>query len=63
MPIVGHGGSTINILRLYSARASQRASTFAIFNQGDYLRALEEKIESETSLEDSLSFRLGGGGP
>ena len=46
IPVVGLGGNTINILRLYSARASQNFDV-AIFNQGDYLRALEEKIESE----------------
>ncbi|SPF40764.1 Glycogen phosphorylase [Candidatus Sulfopaludibacter sp. SbA4] len=46
MPVVGQGGDTINILRLYSARASQNFD-IRIFNQGDYLRALEEKIESE----------------
>ena len=46
IPVVGLGGSTINILRLYSARASQNFDV-AIFNQGDYLHALEEKIESE----------------
>ena len=46
IPIVGRGGGTINILRLYSARASE-SFDIRIFNQGDYLRALEEKIESE----------------
>jgi len=46
IPVVGFGGNTINILRLYSARASQNFDV-AIFNQGDYVRALEEKIESE----------------
>jgi starch phosphorylase len=46
IPIVGYGGTTINILRLYSARASQ-SFDIQIFNQGDYVRALEQKIESE----------------
>ena len=46
VPIVGCGGGTINILRLYSARASE-SFDIQIFNQGDYLRALEGKIESE----------------
>jgi len=46
IPIVGRGGGAVNILRLYSARASQ-SFDIRIFNQGDYLRALEEKIESE----------------
>ena len=48
IPIVGRGGGTVNILRLYSARASQSFDIdIRIFNQGDYLRALEDKIESE----------------
>ena len=46
IPIVGRGGGTVNILRLFSARASQ-SFDIRIFNQGDYLRALEDKIESE----------------
>ncbi len=46
VPIVGCGGGAINILRLYSARASENFD-IQIFNQGDYLRALEGKIESE----------------
>jgi starch phosphorylase len=46
MPVVGQGGHTINILRLYSARASS-SFDIRVFNQGDYLRALEGKIESE----------------
>jgi starch phosphorylase len=46
VPIVGCGGGAINILRLYSARASENFDV-QIFNQGDYLHALEGKIESE----------------
>jgi len=46
IPVVGYGGRTINILRLYSARASE-SFDIQVFNQGDYVRALEEKIESE----------------
>ena len=46
IPVVGYGGGTINILRLYSARASESFDV-QIFNQGDYLRALEDKIDSE----------------
>ena len=46
IPIVGRGGGTVNILRLYSARASQNFD-IEIFNQGDYLHALEDKIEME----------------
>ena len=46
MPIVGYGGRTVNYLRLYSARSSNDFD-MQIFNEGDYFRALEQKIESE----------------
>jgi glycogen phosphorylase len=46
-PIVGYGGRTVNLLRLYSARAS-RDFDMQIFNAGDYLRAVEQKLASET---------------
>jgi starch phosphorylase len=47
MPIVGYGGQTVNVLRLYSAYASDEFD-INIFNQGDYIRAVEEKIRTET---------------
>jgi glycogen phosphorylase len=47
MPIVGYGGRTVNCLRLYSARSSQEFD-MQIFNEGDYFRAVEQKIASET---------------
>ena len=47
MPIVGHDGRTTNVLRLFSARASDEFD-IQIFNGGDYLRAVEQKIQSET---------------
>jgi starch phosphorylase len=47
MPIVGYGGRTVNTLRLFSARASQEFD-MQIFNDGDYVRAIQEKIGSET---------------
>ncbi|MBN1592861.1 MAG: glycogen/starch/alpha-glucan phosphorylase [Candidatus Coatesbacteria bacterium] len=47
MPIVGYGGETVNYLRLFSARAS-REFDMKIFNDGDYFRAVEQKISSET---------------
>ncbi|MBI3248277.1 MAG: glycogen/starch/alpha-glucan phosphorylase [Deltaproteobacteria bacterium] len=47
MPIVGHGGKTVNVLRLYAARASDEFD-MEIFNDGDYLKAVEDKILSET---------------
>ncbi|MGH9818092.1 MAG: glycogen/starch/alpha-glucan phosphorylase, partial [Candidatus Acidiferrales bacterium] len=46
VPIAGYGGHTVNPLRLYSARASEEFNT-TIFNQGDYIRAIEQKITSE----------------
>jgi starch phosphorylase len=47
MLIPGFGGHTVNALRLYSARASDTFD-MKIFNSGDYLRAVEDKIASET---------------
>ena len=47
MPIVGYGGRTVNFLRLYSAKSSHEFD-MQIFNEGDYLRAVEQKIASET---------------
>lgn len=47
MPIAGYGGETVNYLRLFSARSSDEFDT-AIFNSGDYIRAVQQKIESET---------------
>jgi starch phosphorylase len=47
MLIVGYGGQTGHVLRLYSARAS-RDFDMQIFNDGDYFKAVEQKIASET---------------
>jgi glycogen phosphorylase len=47
MPIVGYGGRTVNILRLFSARASAQFD-IGIFNSGDYIRAVHEKINTES---------------
>ncbi len=47
LPIVGHDGGTVNFLRLFSARASSEFD-IQIFNDGDYLRAVEQKIHSES---------------
>lgn len=46
MPIVGYGANTVNYLRLYSARASNEFD-MNIFNSGDYLKAVEQKMTSE----------------
>ena len=46
MPIVGYLGQTVNWLRLFTARASEDFD-IEIFNRGDYIRAIEQKIQSE----------------
>ena len=45
-PIVGYGGHTVNWLRLFSARSSDEFDV-QVFNDGDYFRAVSEKIHSE----------------
>jgi starch phosphorylase len=47
IPIAGYGGQTVNFLRLYAARSSSEFD-IQIFNEGDYFRAVEQKISSET---------------
>jgi len=47
MLIAGYGGRSVNFLRLYSARASDEFD-MQIFNRGDYVRAVERKVASET---------------
>jgi starch phosphorylase len=47
LPVPGYGGHTVNFLRLYSARSSQDFD-MQIFNEGDYLHAVQQKISSET---------------
>jgi starch phosphorylase len=45
--IAGYGGRTVNFLRLYAARSSHDFD-MQIFNDGDYFKAVEQKIASET---------------
>ncbi|MCF7943039.1 MAG: glycogen/starch/alpha-glucan phosphorylase [Spirochaetia bacterium] len=45
-PIVGYGGSTVNTLRLWSARAAE-AFNLHEFNEGDYVEAVKEKVLAE----------------
>ena len=45
-PIPGFGGDTVNNLRLWSAKAS-RDFNLNYFNQGDYIKAVEDKTVSE----------------
>ena len=47
LPIAGYGGRTVNFVRLYSAAASNEFD-MQIFNAGDYLKAVEQKMVSET---------------
>ncbi len=47
LPISGYGGRTVNFVRLYSAAASNEFD-MQIFNGGDYLKAVEQKMVSET---------------
>jgi starch phosphorylase len=44
--IVGHRTNTVNTLRLWAARAG-RDFDLKFFNEGDYRRAVEEKMDSE----------------
>jgi starch phosphorylase len=46
MPIVGYGGRTVNVLRLFSARSSDEFD-IGIFNSGDYIRAVQGQIATE----------------
>ncbi|RIL04628.1 MAG: glycogen phosphorylase [Proteobacteria bacterium] len=46
LPVVGYGGTTVNHLRLYSARSTDEFD-IDIFNRGDYLRAFERKLAIE----------------
>lgn len=66
IPIVGYGGYTTNYLRLFSAKSSSEFD-MKIFNTGDYIRAVEQKISSETiskvlypsdSIESGKELRL-----
>ncbi len=45
--VSGHGGRTVNRLRLFSAAASEDFD-ISIFNDGDYLKAVRRKITSES---------------
>ncbi len=46
-PIAGYGCNTVNHMRLWRARASEEFD-FSHFNEGDYVKAVEEKNTSET---------------
>ena len=46
MPIVGYGGQTVNVLRLYSATSAHEFD-LQVFNRGEHLKAVEQKIAAE----------------
>jgi len=46
VPIIGFQTNTVNMLRLWSARADE-GFRLDVFNQGDYIRAVEEKNWAE----------------
>jgi len=46
-PILGHGVNTVNLLRLWSAEATE-GFDFNAFNKGDYYGAVTREIRSET---------------
>jgi len=45
-PVLGYGVNTVNLLRLWSAEASE-SFDFQAFNQGDYVGAVMRKVRSE----------------
>ena len=47
LPIIGYGGRTVNYVRLFAAGASHEFD-IEIFNGGDYVKAVEQKMLSET---------------
>jgi len=47
VPVPGYHNNTVNNLRLWSAKSSEEFN-LSYFNHGDYDRAVQDKIESET---------------
>jgi starch phosphorylase len=46
IPIVGYGDRTVNYLRLFAARSTD-SFDMQIFDQGDYIKAIHQKVYSE----------------
>ncbi len=46
IPIVGFGDRTVNYLRLFAAQATDNFN-MEIFDQGDYIKAIQQKVYSE----------------
>lgn len=47
IPVVGYGGNTVNVLRLWESQASDYFN-WDVFNAGGYVDAQRENVESET---------------
>ncbi len=47
VPIVGYGGETVNVLRLWNAEPSKEVFDLAAFNRGDYAAASRDRAETE----------------
>jgi starch phosphorylase len=47
VPVIGFGVNTVNVLRLWSSRATE-SFRLDVFNQGEYVKAVEEKNWAET---------------
>ncbi len=47
IPVIGYGVNNVNILRLWSSRAAE-GFRLDVFNQGEYIKAVEEKNWAET---------------
>jgi len=47
MPVIGFGVNTVNMLRLWSSRATE-SFRLDVFNKGEYVKAVEEKNWAET---------------
>jgi glycogen phosphorylase len=47
MPVIGFGVNTVNILRLWSSRSTE-SFRLDVFNQGEYVKSMEEKNWAET---------------
>ncbi len=47
MPVPGYNGRSVTVLRLFAARANQNFD-MQIFNEGDYIKAVDRKVRSET---------------
>ncbi len=46
IPIVGYGDNTVNYLRLFAARSTDNFD-MKIFDEGDYIKAIHQKVYSE----------------